>query len=256
MFTHNIVRHFVWLTAIFFAGMILLWTEGCQKASVADCFLSTGKIIKVERPVGGFHTVVLKDNVNLFLRQADTDGLIVEAGSNLMNKIYTDVRDSVLFIGNNNSCNWVRSYKKLVNVYLDFIRLDSLEYRSVGDVRNQDTLRLDNLKIEVHEGAGLIALTVDVNEIHTNLHYGTADIKISGKCVLSYVYSAGFGRIDNRDLEAMQIYADNRSSNDMYLHAVQVLAVTIHNIGNIYYTGNPEKIDLKRLGSGELIKLE
>ncbi len=255
MSIRNHKRNFRWLSAIFFAGAILLWT-GCEKTSVTDCFLSTGEVVKTERWIGAFHAVVLKDNVNLYLRQADTARLVLEAGSNLMNKIYTEVRDSVLYIGNNNSCNWVRSYNKPVNVFLDFTMLDSLEYRSIGNVENFDTLRLDSLKIEVKEGAGLIALTVDVGELHTNLHYGTAEMKMSGKCILNYVYSAGFGLIDNRGLKAKQIYGDNRSSNDIYLNAEQVLAVTIHNIGNIYYTGDPEKINLKRIGTGELIRLE
>ncbi len=255
MFMRKYLWGFQWLATIFLTGMVLLWT-GCEKTSVTDCFVSTGKVIKTERYVSAFHAVVLKDNVNLYLRQADTARLVLEAGSNLMRKIYTEVKDSVLYIGNNNSCNWVRSYNKPVNVFLDFTRFDSLEYRSIGNVENFDTLRLDSLKIEVKEGAGLIALIVDIKELHTNLHYGTADLKMSGKCTLSYVYSAGFGLIDNRNLEARQIYADNKSSNDVYLNSTEVLEVTIHNIGNVYYTGNPGKIKLNRIGTGELIRLE
>ena len=214
------------------------------------------KITQTERYIGPFRAVVLKDNVNLYLRQSDTARLVLEAGSNLMKKIYTDVQDSVLYIGNNNSCNWVRSYKKPINVYLDFIALDSIEFRSNGTVNNYDTLRLDTLKIEVKEGAGLVALTVDVYELHTNLHYGTAEIKMSGRCVLSYVYSGGFGLIDNRNLNVRQVYTDNRSSNDIYLNANEVLEVTIHNIGNVYYKGKPDKIKLNRIGTGELIRLD
>jgi len=251
----SLFKNIILRAVVAFLSMMVIAIGSCKKVSVADCFNSTGKIISVERPVSRFHAIVLKDNVNLILKQAGMDKLVLEAGSNLMNKIYTEVTDGVLYIGNNNSCNWVRNYNKPINVYLDFVDLDSLEYRSVGNVSNVDTLRLDSLKLEVKEGAGLIALTVDMNELHTNLHYGTAEIRMAGKTVLSYVYSAGFGLIDNRGLDAMQIYADNRSSNDVYLHAIQVLAVTIHNIGNIYYTGHPEKINLNSIGTGDLIKI-
>ena len=256
MITSSFNRKFIRLSVIFITVMVLLWTNGCQKGSVGDCFMSTGNIIRTERPVSAFHAIVLKDNVNLYLTQDSTNRLVIEAGSNLMKNIYTEVDDSVLYIGNNNRCNWVRSFNKPITAYLNFTTLDSIDFGTNGTVSNYDTLRLDSLKIEVKEGAGLVALTVDVRELHTNLHYGTADIKMSGKCVLNYVYSASFGLIDNRNLHARQIYAENRSSNDVYLNAIEVLEVTIRNIGNVYYTGNPAKIKLNRIGTGELIKLE
>ncbi|NOX85287.1 MAG: hypothetical protein GXO86_04885, partial [Chlorobi bacterium] len=79
MFMRDHIGKFQLLAAILSAGMVILWT-GCQKTSVTDCFLSTGKVIRTERPVGAFHAVVLKDNVNLYLRQADTARLVLEAG--------------------------------------------------------------------------------------------------------------------------------------------------------------------------------
>lgn len=229
----------------------------CQKTPVLDCFIGTGNIVKEERQLGQFQTIVLKDNMNLILQKSNTNSLVVEAGSNLMGKIVTEVEnDSVLTIRNDNRCNWVRSFDEPLNVYVNFQQLDILEYRSIGNVTNVDTLRVDSLCIDVREGAGKIKLLIKSPLVYCNLHYGTADIVLSGKADLAYVFGDGFGRIDNRDFTVNQVYVTNKSSNDMFLNANLRLGATIENIGNIYYRGNPPEIELQQLSSGQLIKME
>jgi hypothetical protein len=236
---------------------LLLLSSGCEKTPVLDCFVSTGTIIKEERQVGQFEAVVLKDNINLVLIQSNSNRLVVEGGKNLMRKIVTEVEnDSVLTIRNDNRCNWVRNYDKPITVFLEFRQLESLEYRSIGDVINEDTLWLDSLHLDVREGAGKIKLTVNTPLVYCNLHYGTADIVMEGNANLGYFFGDGFGRIDNRDFLVSQVFVTNRSSNDMYLHAELRLGATIENIGNIYYRGNPPDLGLNRVGAGQLIKID
>lgn len=240
-----------------FGLSLLLVLHSCKKVDVLDCFNSTGKITKVEREIDNFHSIALHDNVNLILKQSGKNKITVEAGSNLIPKIMTRVNEAgILEIRNENTCNWVRSYDKPVNVYLSFVKLDTLFYRSVGDVTNEDTIRMDTLVVEVKEGAGRIALTVITSKMNTNIQYGTADIVTSGFTTLGFIYLAGAGKIDNRNLITQQVYLENRSSNDIYVNSVNTLAAEINSIGNVYYKGNPPDIRLKGTGSGKLIKLE
>lgn len=240
-----------------FLILALINSFSCNDADPLDCFKSTGKIVREERSIGSFNSILLQDNVNLYLRQADQNKLEVEGGSNLLPQIITTVNDAgVLEISNENTCNWVRSYDKPLNVYLDFITFDTLEYRSIGDVSNVDTIRLDTLVIDVREGAGSISINLHAYKVNTNLHYGTADIITSGICTLSFNYLVGWGRIDNSSLVASQVYLENKSSNNMYVNAVLTLEATISNIGDVYYKGNPSNIKVSGTGSGKLIKLE
>lgn len=240
-------------------GLVLLVVSffGCNKPNAPDCIKSTGNIERDERELGYFHSIQLNDNINLQLIQSDKHKAVVEAGKNLMPKITTELTaDSVLVISNNNTCNWVRSYDKPINVYIEFEDIYYLEYRSIGDVTNLDTLRLDSLTIEVWEGAGLIELNLVTDRCQSKLQYGTADIKLKGRTGLSFVYSAGMGLIDNRDFEAEFLYTNNRSSNDVYIRSSKVIGATIENIGNIYYYGSPYEVALSRTGSGNLIKID
>lgn len=242
-------------------GLIILLLvpllHSCEKAPLSDCFTSTGDVIEEEREVGSFSSILLRHNVNLHLHQAQQNKLVVKAGSNLLPKIKTQVNENGrLEIRNNNSCNWVRSYDIPIDVYLDFVKLDSLEYRSIGDVTNEGTLFFDTLNLNVPEGSGKLALTIDAGIVYCGLPNGTADVVLKGFCEISYLYAAGFGRIDNRGLVSKFVYVNNKSSNNLYLQATIELGATIENIGNIYYSGSPPLINLNQIGTGKLIKLD
>jgi hypothetical protein len=228
----------------------------CNKSTGFDCFKSTGAIEKVERAIPYFHSIQLNDNVNLYLVQSNQIKLELEAGKNLMNQIVTEVTgDSILVIGNNNSCNWVRSYNKPINVYLSFNELRNLEYRSVGDVTNADTLRSDSLQVDIYEGAGNIELTLRTIVCEVNLHYGTVDVVLNGRSNANIFYQLGAGKIDASKLLTGNVYLRNWSSNDMLIWATNFLSVEIKGLGNVYYKGNPG-IQSSLIGEGKLIPMQ
>ena len=235
---------------------VLVLFTSCKKGGVTDCFHTTGNITKEERSIESFNNILLKDNVNLILNKSESNSITVEAGSNLLDGIITQVGDNgVLEIRNDNRCNWIRSFDNPINVYLDYIDIDTFEYRSIGNVSTTDTLTTDTLWLKVLEGAGEINMKLNVNRLYCALNYGTADIILEGNCGLAFVYSASFGLINMFDLESTFVFINNRSSNDVYVRATNQLGVTIENVGNVYYAGNPPIVNLNRTGSGELIKL-
>lgn len=228
----------------------------CEKGGVTDCFHSTGNITMEERTAGDFNSILLKDNVNLILSKSQNSSITVEAGSNLVDGIITQISDDgVLEVRNENKCNWIRDYNSPINVYVNCTDIDSIDYRSIGNISNTDTIFTDSLWVRVYEGAGEIKLNVNVKRLYCQLHYGTADIVMSGYSGLSYVYSASFGFINLLDLESTFVFMNNKSSNDIYVRATNQLGATIENVGNIYYAGNPFSVTLEKNGSGELIKL-
>lgn len=245
------MKKLFWLFFLALASFV-----SCKKVAITDCFYSTGKLANEYRIIGDFRAILLKDNVNLILLKSDNNSITVEAGANLINKIETEVDDyGVLVIRNNNNCNWIRNYDSPINVYLNYVDFDSIEYRSIGDITTPDTLITDTLWLRVSEGAGKIDMKMNVKTLYCKLHYGTADIVLSGICGLSYVYSASFGFIDMVNLESNFMYVNNRSSNDIYVWPNTYLSAAIENIGNIYYKGNPPTIKLDKIGAGELIKI-
>ncbi len=241
---------------IFGLLILILILGACSKGGIDNCFSSSGKITTETRTLAPFSNIITYDNVDLILEQGSDFKCTVEAGSNLISGIVTEVdKRGNLVIRNTNSCNWLRSYDQPVRVFLELQKLDTLNYRSIGNITTTDTIFQDTLIINLYEGAGRVDLLLRSRLIRAGLHYGTQKLVISGKCGLVYGYSAGFGLIDIRNLEATLLYVNNNSSNNMYVRATEELGATIQSLGNIYYFGNPDVINLSKQGSGNLIHL-
>ena len=83
----------------------------CSKENRWDCIKRTGKPAIETRTLPPFTKIYLKDNIDLFIKQGITEEVKIEAGSNLISLIKTEVDSGILHISNDNRCNWARSYK-------------------------------------------------------------------------------------------------------------------------------------------------
>lgn len=237
--------------------MILFLLQSCNKGGVSDCFNNTGEITRVSRDVGEFKTIILHDNVNLIISNSESSFVDVEAGANIIDGIETDLNEnSVLTIRNNNSCNWIRSYDKPINVYLGSNSFDSIVYRSIGDISTIDTFNIDVLYFSIMEGAGSIKMKIKTNSIYLSMFAGTADVELMGKSKMTYLYSNAFGLIDASNLFSTLAYVNNSSTNNMYVRTSKDLGAIIGGIGDIYYYGDPEYVGLEKTGTGNLIKID
>lgn len=233
--------------------VVALFTS-CSK-SPGDCFTTAGTTVTETREIGNFNAIRMLDNVDVELIQGDLPKIEVTAGANLIDKIMVEVTDSVLSISNTAGCNWVRSYSNPLVVKVHFQKLDSIEYRSVGDLTClSNIVNSDSFQINIFEGAGLIQLQLQTNISRLNFHYGTAKLEVGGFSQINYIYQASYGPVDASELVTTFNYLENKSTNNTYVQATVGLGVTISSIGSVYYKGNPA-INLSKTGSGELIQL-
>lgn len=229
-----------------------IFFSSCEKGDPTDCFKNTGENITETRSASYFNKIVLEDNVNLVLTQSDNYSISVRGGKNVLKKVKTDIKDQTLRIQNNNSCNWMRSFKREITVYANIDSLNHIEYRGSGDISSTNPISGDSLLLDVWDGAGKIDMQVDIRRNYIYFHIGTADIHYSGDAHLSYITAASFGPVHAENLNSVFTYIDNKGSNNCFIRAQVYIGATIENIGNIYYTGHPE-IQLNDMGDGELI---
>jgi hypothetical protein len=103
---------------IYIAFTVLLISVSCNKEKDFDCFKSTGPIQKETRSVNTFTKINLLGHINLIFVESAEQKIEIEAGKHLIPKISTKVLGDSLILENNNYCDWVRSYKKPVTVYI------------------------------------------------------------------------------------------------------------------------------------------
>lgn len=226
----------------------------CSKEKRCDCLQSTGDIVSEERSVIPFGQIRIADKINLFLKQDTFCSVRVEAGENLLSDIITEVKDSVLEIRNDNRCNWVRSYKPVINVYVTFIDIwHFMYYKGAGTVTTEDTIFTDYFQLDDFEGTGSLNFILHTETSWLNLHTGPADLTLRGVSDVCYLYSAGNGLADLRNFKTKGTYMTSKSTADCYVWTTEEVDAWIDYVGNVYYTGNPAKITYNYTGSGRLI---
>lgn len=240
------------IVLILFLGLM----SSCGKDGSFDCLKSTGDIKMESRSLPPFHHIEINDNINLVLSQ-DTlvNSFEVEAGENLLDGITTTVDHGHLVIRNENTCNWTRKFDVPINIFIRFSQLDTIVYRAAGDVTFLNPWQNDSIQFDVMEGAGTIDLKLDVFKSRIYIQYGVVNVILSGRSDVNFLSNTGYGPVDALNLNTNFTYMNNSSPNDCYVWVRTELGVTIDNIGDVYYKGNPV-VNKQLNSSGQLIHLE
>ena len=236
--------------------VILLLMTACNREQLDDCYTRTGPMVTEERPSGYFERIELYDNVNLVLIEGNQPTLKIEAGQKLLDAIKTEITDSTLLIRNTLKCNWVRSYDREITVYATAPALHEIRYEGSGDVRTAGPVTLDSLQVSIWGGAGTFDLDLHAYQLNLALHYGTVDLHVKGKAVLTTIFANSYGPFYCNDLISNIVYIRNSGTNNCHVHAEHILEAEITSVGNIYYTGNPYELKSSISGSGKLIKAD
>jgi len=224
----------------------------CKRENMCDCVKSTGSTTTEYRTLSAFDKIYADDKINVFITSDSTQEVKVEAGKHLINLITTEVTDGELFIKNRNKCNWVRSYKKEINVYIKMPKLTSLDNEGNGDIITTDTIYGSSLFIRQH-GAGNITIIANIPTISADL-FGVGDLTIKGKSSNWECSMGGNGFLYASDMHAGYTWVSNNSTGNAYVSAPDWLRIFIYSEGDIYYSGNPSTIQKTVQGTGNLIK--
>jgi len=231
--------------------------SSCRKFG-ADCFTDPGNtIIETRLANTDFTSIELLGNVDIDLVHSTETRVDVMTGSNLISGITTTINDSTkaLVIRNSNQCGFMYQNERFFKATIFYTHLDSITYRSNGNVRTLGKILADTFKLHIYEGSGTIDLQLETMTSYTNYHFGTASVTLRGKSTISYIYQVSYGPVDALNLLTEGTYMENRSPNHSWVNAKLELGATLNGKGNIYYRGNPLEFDFKGSGSGSIIAI-
>ena len=226
---------------------------GCKKENMGDCFKSTGKIVQEQRQLPAFESLELRDRINLFVSFGPSYSITVEAGENLQEHIDTEVKSNILVIENNNRCNWVRSFKKDMNVYLTAPSIKGINYYGSGELRFLDTLNRESFTFNMYEASGDAFLLLNTKRAELKTHTGTGTITSSGFSANLVAFVGGNGFVDASNTIAKTGLAAATNTGYIRVNISDTLKAEISGTGNIEYYGSPT-IDLTDSGEGNLIQ--
>lgn len=235
---------------LFFITIVI----GCDKPNAPDCFQKAGIVVEEKRyPATAIKKVVLSDYIHLQLVQSDANYIIVKGPKNLIPEIITkDLGDGTLEIYNDNTCNFVRSYKNQYTVTI-FGDIEEIESHGTGDVTSLQVIDRDYFLINCHEASGSISLALNCDSVRCIIHNGVSDVHLVGTANEVHLYNAGINSIDASQLSSSHAYVNSESINFVRVSCISYLFAEINSTGSVYYRGNPSNIDYIDNGEGLLI---
>jgi hypothetical protein len=186
----------------------------------------SGVARREQRQTGDFHSVEIKTGVDVQFTRGDDTGIELSGDDNLLNLIKTEVVRGVLTISSTKSYQM----KSPLIVSLRGPHLSSVTMHGAGDIKVTD-LQENEFSMELN-GSGGVTATGSVRQFNVLLN-GSSDV-------------------DAEDLLSESANIQILGSGDIEVNAKQLLDVVIIGSGDVKYYGNPEKVERKIIGSGEV----
>ena len=214
-----------------------------------------GNVVTIERSTADYDAIAVAGWFDVELVDGQEGQLKIRGEENLLEYIKTEVKDNKLVIKVKNGVNlrpssWGEDGGIYVTVPVE--EVSSVSLSGSGDVITKTVLKTDDFKTSM-SGSGDIDLQIEAETIKASLS-GSGDIKLSGQAGSFEVKVSGSGDIKAYELSANKVEATISGSADVRVTANEMLYARVSGSGDIYYRGNPTKIDSKASGSGEISK--
>lgn len=240
----NRILYFMFFSLFFLA---------CDKSDTPDCFKKAGDVLEVRRDFDSvINALEIHDYIHIEIIPSEENYVILSGPKNLLPKIKTEQQANKLIIANDNTCNFVRSYKKQVTLFL-YMNIAKLDYYGTGDVLLSEELSIPYFELNCHGSSGRIDLNISCDSCRFNIHTGQSDVFVKGTSNLTYLYNAGINVLDASNLFTENAFVNSNSIHSIYVYSDEYLSVVIGQSGSVYYSGEPNDINLEQMGSGSLL---
>jgi hypothetical protein len=226
------------------AGCFLLFLSACGKKTIGG----NGKVITQQREISGFKAVSIKGAYDVYLKKGNKESVVIEADSNLMNVILTEVSDSLLYIHNVKTI--IRS--KELKIIISCPKLNSIDFSGATELSCDSGMAFKDLSINI-SGAGRIDMNLNLDDLAANVS-GGVDLNFTGKANSMSVIITGAGNLDAQKFETQKCKIDISGFGRAKVNVSQKLDVNISGAGKIDYTGNPV-VKQSITGAGKIHKL-
>jgi len=234
------IRHFILPAAL----LLMMITNGCFDEIFIDGNGMPQPEGRVTRP---FAEVALSGDFMVYITTGDDYEIVVDAESNLLPYIETDVRGNTLHIGTQGIHTLVNHSPIKV-----FITLPVLEGINVSGSGTVITDQLITGKIDLLvSGSGKIEAKIDSYQLKSFIS-GSGKIIVSGNSDNADLSISGSGRLAADNLMLSNCEASISGSGEMSINVEKLLIVSISGSGNVVYAGRPV-VETHISGSGRLI---
>jgi len=207
-----------------------------------------GEIETQTREVADFENLEVNYHFNVILEQGEEPGVVIEAESNLMEYVVTEVENGTLKLTRKKGFRF--KTKNTPKIYVTMSTLKEINFYGAGTFKNKGVFEADDVDIQISGGVEM-DLNFDCESLTTNLS-GAADFDLEGSAERFSASTSGAGSIDAEDFitEVSKISVSGAAS--VKVHATEKVEAHISGVGSIRYGGNPKTIDKHVSGLGSI----
>ncbi|WP_406682740.1 DUF2807 domain-containing protein [Seonamhaeicola sp. MEBiC1930] len=231
----------------------------CDDENAVDCFKTSGALIRQEFQVESFNKIKVNRDIELILKQGETQKIVVETGLNLIDEFSLEVLDNQLILTNDNTCNFVRDYG-VSKIYVTSPNIKEIRSSTQYDISSEGVLNYPSLTILSEDFNDSESFTVGDFRLNINCQSfwvtfnSLSNCYISGNTnTLNVSFFAGNSRFEGEGLIAQNVNISHRSSNDIIVNPQQSIQGIIRSTGNVISINQPPSIDVEELYKGRLI---
>ncbi|SIR01748.1 head GIN domain-containing protein [Maribacter ulvicola] len=237
------------LSVLVCAGLISL---SCS-AQWGKTIKGNGNNVTIERSTGDYYGVAVSGWFDVDLVSGNEGELTLKGEENLLEYIITEVKDGKLIIKTKKGVNLKSSnWKSGIHITVPVESISYIAMSGSGDIVGKTKIKADQFSTAM-SGSGDITLDIDSNSISASMS-GSGDISLSGRTTDFEATISGSGDIEAYDLEADNVEATVSGSADIQVTAKKSIKARVSGSGDISYKGNPEKVNTKTSGSGDISK--
>lgn len=212
-----------------------------------------GNRVTLERTTTDYDEIAVAGWFDVELVAGREGKLTLTGEENLLEYIETEVKNGTLSIRvekgvNLNPSSWKSGL--LITVPVESIRAVSLS--GSGDIVGKQPIKASHFEASI-SGSGDVSLRIEAESVATSLS-GSGDITLGGRAVDLKVQVSGSGDVKAYELQADNVDVSVSGSADVKVTAHKRLTARVSGSGDVQYQGNPEKVDSKSSGSGDVTK--
>jgi hypothetical protein len=231
--------------------MTIASLESCDNSSAPDCLQSSGQIITEEVTLPAFNTIILNDDIDIYIGNGSGQRVFVRLGENLIPEIRMEVNNNKLVITNDNTCNWLREPGN-PGIYIYSDSISKIESYAYNNIISLDTLRFRRLDLFT-DGNGDFKVKMEGDSLYVRSEF-ISNFYISGSLKFLRILFLDDSQFHGKDLVCDWIRAYQLGSNVMEIFPVEGLLASIESTGSIYYYNDPVNLDISITGTGKLIR--
>lgn len=232
---------------------VLIVLFACQKASDRSCLKSTGNDTEISYYFDELlDTLFLYHDLIYEIIPSEENKVVVKGGENVIPFVNVLANNRRLNISNENRCSFLRSFDRRIKVDIYTPDVRYIHYEGSEGIFSKDTIVNNSLRLRIRDGAGKMKLNVNVGYLECIVTHGWGDFELAGTAIKAYFSCQTNSFAETRDLlVSEELTVLSLTNGDMIVNGnTQILKLEVHRNGNIFYTGTPQQVVKKQIGTG------